>query len=171
MGLAIGLAGLAVLFNPLGFDWSDGDVVVGNGLLLLAALLWSGCILFMRTRSYNLTTLQLAPWQLLVATATILVSALLFEPDRSIDWTPDNITLIAVIGPIGTSVTFWALTTTMRYLPAITSSIGFLGVPVAITIAATFLFGETLTWTHISGLVVITVGIALVTIAQARESG
>ena len=67
-------------------------------------------------------------------------------------------------------MTFWALTTTMRYLPAITSSIGFLGVPVAITIAATFLFGETLTLTHIAGLVVITIGIALVTIAESREA-
>ena len=169
MGLAIGLTGLAVLFNPFGFDWSDRDVVTGNGLLLLAALTWSGCILYMRTRTYRLNTLQLAPWQLLAGAAVILVAASLLERNQSINWTDRNIGLIALTGPLGTSVTFWALTTTMRYLPAITSSIGFLGVPVAITIAATLLFGEPLTLTHIVGLVVITTGICLVTITETRE--
>src|SRR5690606_4979044 len=33
-GLALGLAGVATLFNPLGFDWSDPAVMLGNGLLL-----------------------------------------------------------------------------------------------------------------------------------------
>ncbi len=167
-GLAIGIAGLAVLFNPLGFDWSDIDVVIGNAMLMLAAFTWSGCILYMRTRTYRLTTMQLAPWQLLVAAATILISAATLEGDRSIEWTRDNIALIALIGPLGTSVTFWALTTTMRYLPAITASIGFLGVPVGITITSSFLFGEPLTLTHFAGLAVITAGIALVTLGEAR---
>ena len=154
MGLAIGLSGLAILFNPLGFDWSDTDVVMGNGLLLVAALTWSGCILYMRTRVYHLTTLQLAPWQLLAGSVFVLGAAATLEAGQSIEWTDRNIGLVALTGPLGTSVTFWALTTTMRYLPAITSSIGFLGVPVSITVAATLLFGEPLTPTHIVGLVV-----------------
>lgn len=169
MGLAIGLSGLAILFNPLGFDWSDDAVVTGNALLLVAALTWSACILYMRTRTYRLNTLQLAPWQLLAASAVLLVAASVLEGDRSIEWTDRNIALVALIGPFGTSVTFWALTTTMRYLPAITSSIGFLGVPVGITISATVLFGEPLSFTHLAGLLVITTGIALVVIAEAHE--
>lgn len=169
MGLAVGLTGLAILFNPLGFDWSDRAVVTGNALLLVAALTWSACILYMRTRTYRLNTLQLAPWQLLAGSAVLLVGALVLESDRSFEWTNSNIGLIALIGPLGTSVTFWALTTTMRYLPAITSSIGFLGVPVGITITATLFFGEALTFTHIAGLSVITTGIALVVVSEARE--
>ena len=169
MGLAIGLTGLVILFNPSDFNWSNNDVVIGNAVLLGAALTWSGCILYMRTRTYNLNTLQLAPWQLLAGSAFVLIAALVLEADRSIDWTEDNILLIVLIGPLGTSVTFWALTTTMRYLPAITSSIGFLGVPVSITISATILFGEALTLIHSVGLAVITIGLALVTIAESRE--
>ena len=167
-GLAVGLAGLAVLFNPLGFDWSDADVVAGNAMLMGAAFTWSGCILYLRTRTYRLTTLQLAPWQLLVAAATILAAALALEGGRSIEWTGENIVLIALIGPLGTSVTFWALTSTMRYLPAITASIGFLGVPVGITVSSALLFGETLTPTHLAGLAVITLGVGLVTLGEAR---
>ncbi len=168
MGLAVGIAGLVILFNPLGFDWTDRDVVIGNAMLMLAAFTWSGCILYLRTRTYHLTTLQLAPWQLLFAAATVLVAAAALEGGRSIEWSRDNVGLIALIGPLGTSVTFWALTTTMRYLPAITASIGFLGVPVGITTTSSLLFGETLTLTHLAGLVVITAGIALVTLGEAR---
>ena len=169
LGLLTGLAGLALLFNPLGFDWSQRDIVIGNGLLVLAAISWSGCILFLRTRTYRLSTLQLAPWQLLSGSAAVLVAVLCLEGDRSIQWTERNIGLIFLTGPIGMSVTMWSLTTTMRHLPAITSSIGFLGVPVAATIAATLLFDEPLTSTLVGGLVIIITGIALVTVAEARE--
>src|SRR3546814_3100576 len=32
LGLALGFAGVAVLFNPLGFDWADPQVLLGNGM-------------------------------------------------------------------------------------------------------------------------------------------
>ena len=169
-GLAVGIAGLAILFNPLGFDWTDRDVVIGNAMLMFAAFTWSGCILYLRTRTYRLTTLQLAPWQLLAAAATVLAAAAVLEGGRSVAWTGENIALVALVGPLGTSVTFCALTTTMRYLPAITASIGFLGVPVGITITSSLLFGEPLTPTHLAGLVVVTSGIALVTLGEARAA-
>ena len=34
-----GLAGIAIMFNPFAFDWSNRDALIGNGLLLLAAVL------------------------------------------------------------------------------------------------------------------------------------
>ncbi len=30
-GIALGLAGLLVMFNPLAFDWGDGRALLGNG--------------------------------------------------------------------------------------------------------------------------------------------
>ena len=36
-GLVVGLAGVAVLFNPAAFDWMQRPVLLGNGLLMLAA--------------------------------------------------------------------------------------------------------------------------------------
>ena len=52
VGIAIGLTGLAVMFNPSAFDWADRDAVLGNGLLLLSALAWSVSILY--TRAHRL---------------------------------------------------------------------------------------------------------------------
>ena len=40
MALLLALAGVAFMFNPLGFDWSDHKAIVGNGYLL-AAVLWA----------------------------------------------------------------------------------------------------------------------------------
>ncbi len=40
-GIVLGLAGIAVMFNPSAFDWSNGNALIGSGLLLLAALCWA----------------------------------------------------------------------------------------------------------------------------------
>ncbi|MFN0299917.1 MAG: EamA family transporter [Burkholderiales bacterium] len=48
IGVALGLLGLAVLFNPFAFDWSDQSSVVGHGALLLAALCWAASIVHIR---------------------------------------------------------------------------------------------------------------------------
>ena len=169
MGLLLGLAGLLVLFNPIGFDWSDHDVVMGNGMLLLAAMSWGVCIIQMRTQVYRLEPLQLAPWQLLVAASCLLFSALMIEPAARIDYTTRNITLLVMAGPVGTCITIWSVTMTMRHLPAVTSSSGLLGVPVVSTLVAWVFLDEPLTWTLGIGLVVIIAGIAMVSLGEARR--
>ena len=47
-GVVMGLLGLVVLFNPLAFDWSNRTAVLGNGALVLAALLWAASIVHIR---------------------------------------------------------------------------------------------------------------------------
>ena len=41
-GLAMGLAGLGVMFNPAAFDWGNRSALLGNGMILLAALCLGG---------------------------------------------------------------------------------------------------------------------------------
>lgn len=168
-GLALGLGGLFVLFNPAGFDWSDPDTLLGNGLCLLAAMSWSIAIIQMRRHRWNLTPLQLGPWQLLVATIVALPFALFLEP-RS-DWSADTpmFALVGYGGVIGTAVAMWAVASTIQRLGAVTTSVGLLGGPVvALTISVLFQ-GEALTPTLGGGLVLILGGIALVTLAQNRQ--
>ena len=45
VGVAAGLLGLVVLFNPLSFDWTDRAVVVGNLAVVAAGFLWAVSIL------------------------------------------------------------------------------------------------------------------------------
>lgn len=167
-GLTLGLCGLVVLFNPAGFDWSNPETLLGNGLCLLAAMSWSIAILQMRGHRWHLTPLQLGPWQLLVATLVALPFAIFLEP-RS-DWNV-GLPLIALVGyggVIGTAVAMWAAASTIQQLGAVTASVGLLGGPVVALTISVFFQGEAFTLTLGGGVVLILGGIALVTLAQSR---
>ena len=59
IGIALGLAGLLLLFNPASFDWSDTNALVGNALVLLAALCWAASIVHVRTHRWVSTPFEL----------------------------------------------------------------------------------------------------------------
>ena len=168
VGLIMGLGGLGFMFNPAGLDWSDKDVLIGNGMCILAAMSWSIAILHMRRQSWTLSPLQLAPWQLLVATAVTLPLTLLLETRSDIQMGWPLVGLVAYGGIIGTGLGIWAVTSTVRYLGPVTASVGMLGGPVFATLVSISVLGESLTWTLGGGFVLIIGGIALVTLAQAK---
>ena len=76
IGMIIAMIGLVILFSPGAFDWSDGDVVLGNALLMVCALLWSVTIIHIRAYRPVLTPIQLAPFQLMISASFIGVLAL-----------------------------------------------------------------------------------------------
>jgi len=168
LGLALGLGGLGVLFNPAGFDWSDPDVLLGNGFCILAAMLWSVAILQLRGHRWRLTPFQLGPWQLLVATAVALPFAIWLEPHTRFRPGPVLYGLLFYGGVIGTAGGLWAVASALRRLSAVTTSVGLLGAPVVATTVSVLFLGEAPTLTLAGGLVLILGGIALVSIAQSR---
>jgi drug/metabolite transporter (DMT)-like permease len=165
-GLAIGLIGLIALFNPAAFPWSDPWAVFGNALLLLSAFLWGIAILHARRHRWAESPLVLAPWSMLVAAPPILLLALFETP--SIHWSPELAAVLFYNGPIATAFCYWASVTVMRALPALTTSIGFLGVPVMGQLLSMATLGEPLTWSLGLGLVGIILGLALVNLADLR---
>ena len=62
----------------------------------------------------------------------------------------------------------WGVTTAIMNLPATTSTIGLLGVPVLAIIISIAFLGEILTWPLFIGLVLIVCGIAAVTLSQSQ---
>lgn len=166
-GLLCGLSGLAILFNPMGFDWSDPNVLLGNGLCLLAALSWSIAILHMRGHKWNLSPLQLAPWQLLVAALVGLPFSILLEPRTHVELGWPLLLLVVYGGVFGTALAMWSTVSAIRRIGAVTTSVGLLGGPVVATAISVMLLGEPLTLTLASGLVLILSGVAMVSLAQA----
>jgi drug/metabolite transporter (DMT)-like permease len=170
-GLALGLAGLAVLFNPLGFDWSDPDVVLGNGLLMVSALAWAGAIVHIRMHGWVSSPLQLVPWQMLIAGPLLVALALCFEDPAEIRWSGELTAILAYNGLIATAFCFWAAVSVTRALPAISTALGFLGVPVIGVVASAAALGEALSPTLLGGLALIVAGIGLVNLPEARARG
>ncbi|MGD8710867.1 MAG: DMT family transporter, partial [Ectothiorhodospiraceae bacterium] len=151
-GFLLGIAGVLVLFNPLGFDWSDPQVILGNGMLLLAALLWAILIVHVRGHRMEGSPLSLGPWQFTVGAMVLVPIALVTEWGRPIHWSAELGVILFYNGPVATAFGFWAMITVTRALPAITTSLSSLGVPIFGMLASAVFIGEPLTATNTGGL-------------------
>lgn len=167
-GLFIGLLGLVVLFNPLGFAWDQPRILRGNGLLLLGALAWAICILHVRGHRWQRTALQLLPFQMLVAAPPMVGLSLLLERDQPIVWALPLAAVLAYNAAVATAFCYWAAITVQRLLPATTTSLGMLGVPCVGILSSVLFLGEPLTVSLVGGLAGIVCGLALVVRADNR---
>ncbi|MGH6960346.1 MAG: DMT family transporter, partial [Dongiaceae bacterium] len=166
IGLALGLAGVAVLFNPLGLDWRDRAVVTGSLLLMIAAMIWGIAILHIRGHNWRMSALQLTPWQLLLAFLLLLPLTIAVEGAPKPNWTNSLIAALIYNGPIATGFCFWAATSITRALPAVTSSLSFLGVPVMGVTLSALTLGEPLSASLLAGFGLILAGVATVNLAD-----
>ena len=167
-GVGIGVAGLALLFNPLAFDWSDRNAVLGNGLILLGALCWAVSILHVRAHTWISTPFQLVFWEVLLATAVLLVLALLIEGlPPPIAWSPELVGLFLFASIFGVVVAYWAMAMVNRSLPAVTTSLGILATPVVGTLGSAIALGEPVGMTLLIAMALILGGIAVGTTAGA----
>lgn len=160
VGAGIGLCGLLVLFNPLGFDWSDTSVVKGNAILLAAALVWAISILHIRQHRWKGSVLELAPWQIIVA-LMIVVPYAWFSTTRPVIWSTELIMILLYNGVMATSLGQWAAMRVTQILPAMTVSLGFLMVPLMGILSSTLWLNEPFTLTLGIGAVLIVGGLLL----------
>jgi drug/metabolite transporter (DMT)-like permease len=158
----------SALFNPLGLDWTNRDVVIGSLLLMFAAMIWSIAVVHIRGHEWHLTPLQLTPWQLLFAAVLVTPAAAIFEGDTKPDWSPQLIYALVYNGPIATAFAFWAATSISRALPAVTSSLSFLAVPAMGILLSLLSLGEVPDLSLLGGFGLILGGVALVNLADWR---
>jgi drug/metabolite transporter (DMT)-like permease len=142
LGLALGLAGLGVLFNPFAFDWHDRASLLGHGALLAAAFCWAASILHIRGHAWRSTPLQLLPWETFLATAILFGIALVSGPWPEVEWNAKLLALLAATSVLGSTIPYWAVAMAGRGLPAGTVSLGLLGAPVVGVVAAMAALGE-----------------------------
>jgi drug/metabolite transporter (DMT)-like permease len=170
-GLALGLAGIAVLFEPGEIEWSDRTVLFGNLCLVFAAFAWAIAILHIRFHRWHLSPLALMPWHLLLAGIAVLPLALAAEGRPHIVWSAEFWAVLIYNGPLTTCFCVWATITIGRILPAITTSLVLLAVPVVGLAASTLWLGETLTAGLLIGMALIGAGVGLVSLADRRTGG
>ena len=160
VGASVGLCGLLILFNPLGFDWSDASVVKGNGLLLLAALVWALSILHIRKHEWKGSVLELTPWQIMVA-LLIVVPYAWFSNTKPVIWSTELIIILLYNGVMATALAQWASMRVTQILPAVTVSLGFLMVPLMGILSSILWLDEPFTMTLGLGAALIVGGLLL----------
>jgi len=168
-GLVLGLSGIVVLFSPGTFDFTDRDAVLGNGLLLAAAVIWAAVIVHIRRHQWSMSPLELMPWQMLFGGTLLALVALAAEEVGAIHWTATLWAVLTYNGPVASAFCFWAIVSVSRALPALSTSLGSLGVPVVGMTASAIALGEPLTAGNVLGLALITGGVAWVALADLRR--
>lgn len=169
LGMVLGLAGLAVMFNPFAFNWADGNLLAGSGCILLAALCWAVSIVYVRAHRWISTPFQLVFWQTLLATLVVSVLALLKDGIPHPAWNAQLVGLFLFSGIIGTALAYWAMATVNRSLPAVVTSLGLLATPVIGVASSAVILGETIHIDLIVAMLLILGGIAIGTIPR-REA-
>lgn len=171
-GLGFGLGGLLLLFNPASFDWSNGAAILGNGLLIVAALATAVPIVHMRKHRWHGSAFDLAPWQCSLAALALLPLAWGLEGMPAVAWSPRLALYLAYATLPCTAFAFWAMTWFSRELPAMTTSLGLLGVPLVGVTTASLELGEKLSPTLLAALALIAAGVAVGTLGgRARRPG
>lgn len=168
LGLALGVLGLAVIFNPLAFDWGNHEAVFGNGLVLLAALCWAANIVYVRAHRWVTPPFELAFWQALLASGVLAAVAWAAEGAPRVVWHADLAWLLGYGGVFGIAVAYWAAVNVNRSLPAGVTAIGLLGVPVVGLLCSAAMLHEPLTLPLSLGMAFIVGGIAAGVLDKGR---
>lgn len=169
-GIALGVAGVGIMFNPHAFNWEDQSALLGNAAILLAALCWAASILYVRAHRWISSPCQLVFWQALLATVVLTVLALSVDGIPQIGWTPALAVAFLYGGICGTALAYWAMVMVNRSLPAVTTSLGMLATPVVGVATSAFAFGERIDASLAIAMVIILAGIGIGTVPVKKGS-
>jgi len=160
-GMAMGFAGLVVMFNPLAFDWNDERALLGNGLILLSALCWAISIIHTRAHKWISTPFELVFWEVLLASVALTLLACVFEGIPQVRWSVRLALLLAYGSVVSVALAYWAMAMVNRSLPAMTTSLGVLATPVVGLLCSMVVLGEDFSLALLVGLALIIGGIVL----------
>jgi drug/metabolite transporter (DMT)-like permease len=160
-GIAMGLGGLAVIFSPQVFDWTDANTIAGCGFVLLGAACWATSIVYVRSHRWLASPFQLLFWQVLIAAVILSIMGLVVEGVPQPEWTPRLLGLLLYASVIGTALAYWAMSMVNRSLPAITTALGVLATPLVGLATAALFLGEPVEPSLLIATALILSGIAL----------
>lgn len=169
-GLGLGLAGVILMVNPGTVNFSDPNAIKGNAMLLGAAISWACVIVHIRAHKWILSPLQMMPWQMTLGGAICAGGALLFESADRIVWSWELAAVLAYNGPIASAFCFWAMVSVSRGLPAVSTALGSLGVPLVGVVSSVWFLGERLSTADMVGLALIVLGVARIATADFRAA-
>lgn len=176
-GALFGLVGLAVILNPNSIDWSNRNVLLGAGMVILAAISWAANIIYLRAHRWIGSPLQLLIWQLLVATIVLTALAVITDGLPHAAWSWKLVLLLLYSGLVGTALAYWAMSMVNRSISALTTALGTTGTPLVGIASAAILLGEPIDISLVIAAALIVTGIGLATLGdrmlrrQATASG
>ncbi len=168
LGLVFGMLGILTLFSPWSIAWSNKEQLLGNGLLLLAAISFGISLLCARNMTWHRPALSLLPWQLLVGTIPVVVLAVTQVPHPEIELTQTAVLTLLYTALLGTAFAYWCTTIISKELPSVTVSVGFLGVPMSGLLFSSLILHEPITLPIKIAMVLIPSGLLCMALGNRR---
>lgn len=166
LAIALALIGLTLILQP----WTMRTALLSKVLAVLAGICWAIGVVYAK-RLHNrvpVDVISFTFWQMLFGTIPVLVLDSAFD-DRSIDWTGTFIACAIFNGAIATGVGWAMWLYVLHRLPAGTTSLSSLGVPVIATLASWLQLGERPAAIELAGMLLIGVALALVSWLTIRR--
>jgi drug/metabolite transporter (DMT)-like permease len=88
-----------------------------------------------------------------------------------IDWTPQLILVVLYQGMLATGIAFWAQIVILRNLPAVSTNLTLMAVPVVGVVSSAILLGEEITLALSIGLVLVVIGVAVNLLTDKDKEG
>jgi drug/metabolite transporter (DMT)-like permease len=130
--------------------------------------MWALSIVYVRAHRWASSPFDLLFWQSLLATGVVTCIALAIEGPPPLVTDGYFLLLLLYSGAFGIAVAFWALNTANRALPATTTSLGLLGVPVFGVASSVIMLGESVDAATLAAMLLIVSGIAIGTTGASR---
>lgn len=161
VGLALGITGVVVLFEPWGLDWTDPDIAIGHSLLVLAAVTNASTAVHIRAHRWGITPLDALPWQMTAATVILLTIGLTMEGLPVIDWTPALVGIVAYQGMLASGLGFWGQIVILRNIDPVSATLTMMGVPAVGVASSALLLGEQVNPELAAGLLLVILGVTV----------
>jgi drug/metabolite transporter (DMT)-like permease len=169
IGLALGMAGLAVL---IGSDLAVLETApLGALFMLAAALSWATGTVLVKRFHWRVPTTVLVGWQLIAGALPVSLGAVLLEaPPDLAHASTEALLAVAYNFLVPMLFCLWAFFRTVRLFPAAIAAIGTLAIPVVGVYSSALMLGETVGWREFIALLLICSALASVLLPAGRRS-
>lgn len=159
-GLAVGMAGLVMVLDPGTLSASEPKIVWGYVMLMGAALSVAWTSVYIRAHRWGANALASTPWQLVAGGIPSLAAAVIFEGTPDIRWTWAVVWIVVYQTTLASPLAVWGQLEAFRRLPAISVNLSLMATPVVGLLSSWWLVDEQLTLGVVSGLALLTAGVA-----------
>jgi drug/metabolite transporter (DMT)-like permease len=144
--------GLVLILGP----WDLRATLLAKLLAVLAGVCWAlGVVIFKRLHNrHPVDAFNFTFWQMALGLVPMVVVALAAHT-RPIEWTREFVVLTLLLGAVGSAGGWLAWFYVLRRLPAGTTSISSLGIPVVALVSSAIQLGERPRTTELAGIVFI----------------
>ncbi|HWD56824.1 MAG TPA: DMT family transporter [Stellaceae bacterium] len=158
IGAAVCFAGLVLFMNPGLVDWGNPRILAGNGLLLLASILWAFGSCLYRRRQFQSPFWVQTFWQLAVSVPPVAAIVALWV-HGPVEWSPGLVAIVLYNCLVTTALGYFFWGKVLSMMPAAMAGQVLTLTPICGFVLSLMIFGGTLSGDVLASIALIAAGI------------